>query len=123
MIASLSAGCVTGSSNLKLVTTMSDNRGFYVDEESIVTDGSTRRFRLVIDLPSAAEDGTKSRLSFEEADCDAMRSRSLEESIFNGPLATGTVMRESKIASEWSGDAKGMPMYTVLEYVCKAAPR
>lgn len=93
-------------------------RSFMVDPGTIEKQGNNRRFVQVIDLASASNDGVRSRRSIEEADCGAGKTRSVEEQIFDGPIATGKILRESKEVSEWSVEESDSPGEKVLKFVC-----
>ena len=91
---------------------------FMVDRNSIDKSGDTRRFVQVIDLGEHAGNEVRSRRSLEEADCKDGKTRTLEETVFDGPVATGKVLREAKEISEWSTEAEGSPGKAILTFVC-----
>lgn len=98
---------------------MVDGRAFMVDRASVEKKGEIRRFVEVIDLGVTSDSGVRSRRSLEEGDCKESKTRTLEEWIYDNPVATGKVLRESKEASEWSVEEEGSPGKAVLKFVCE----
>lgn len=98
---------------------MGDGRSFMVDRSSIEKKRNIRRFMQVIDLGTTSDSGVRSRRSLEEGDCKQNKTRTLEEWIYDGPIATGKVLRESKEVSEWSVEEEGSPGKAILKFVCE----
>jgi len=38
--------------------------------------------------------------------------------VYDGPVATGKVLREAKEISEWSTEAEGSPGKAILTFIC-----
>ena len=114
---SVAAGSVPVPSYLTVYKTF-DGRSFLIDQKSIKKKGGTRRYVQVIDLGDHNGNEVRSRRSLEEADCKDGKTRTLEETVFDGPVATGKVLREAKEISEWSTEAEGSPGKAILTFVC-----
>ena len=114
---SVAAGPVSVPSYLTVYKTF-DGRAFLVDQKSIKKKGGTRQYVQVIDLGDHNDNEVRSRRSLEEADCKDGKTRTLEETVYDGPVATGKVLREAKEISEWSTEAEGSPGKAILTFVC-----
>jgi hypothetical protein len=122
LIAGLTIGVVSAATSVPTYTTvykMGDGRAFMVDRGSIAKKRNIRRFIQVIDLGTTSDNGVRSRRSLEEGDCKANKTRTIEEWIYDSPIATGKVLRESKEVSEWSVEEEGSPGKAILKFVCE----
>jgi hypothetical protein len=70
------------------------------------------------DLGTTSSSGVRSRRSLEEVDCPASKTRTLEEAIYDSPMATGKVLREAKEVSDWSVETEGSPSAAIVKFVC-----
>jgi predicted secreted protein len=95
-----------------------DGRSFAVQQGSVDGKGDLRKFVQVIDLGTTSSSGVRSRRSLEEVDCPASKTRTLEEAIYDSPMATGKVLREAKEVSDWSVETEGSPSAAIVKFVC-----
>jgi len=97
-----------------------DGEIFYVDFDTIRSEGNIRRFWALKDFSVAKENGMLSSRAFEEFDCKEGRFRILDISAHSEHGAAGkTIQSFSNIDGEWTRIAPETVRYFVLKVVCK----
>lgn len=93
---------------------------FFIDPESIRSNGHFRRVWVVTDMKKLVVEGAKSYRVQWEYDCKKERSRVLYLSGHSRHSATGEMLFSTQAPQEWEPSPPGTPDALIREIVCSS---
>ncbi len=92
---------------------------YYVDRETVRTDGALKRIWGLQDMKAPDAGGVFSRRVLDEYDCKAEKFRMLSVSHHSGRMAQGATLANYRDAGPWDHIAPNTVAAKVLKLICR----